>query len=127
MVRSQWGKSGPVAVRAVVNSPLRLAMRSPERGADTIVWLATTTPGKEWPNGGYFANRKPATPNPLADDTHLAGQLWERSAAMCGLQAEPGRGGPRQRSDTILHADKTPTGRAAWHTCRACGGISGRR
>jgi NAD(P)-dependent dehydrogenase (short-subunit alcohol dehydrogenase family) len=71
MVRSQWGRSGPAAVRAVMNSPLRLAMRSPERGADTIVWLATTAPGKDWRSGGYFANRKPATPSPLADDTQL--------------------------------------------------------
>ena len=85
MVRSQWGRSGPVAVRAVMNSPLRLAMRSPERGADTIVWLATSLPGKDWPNGGYFADRKPATPSHLADDMQLAGQLWERSVAMCGL------------------------------------------
>ena len=85
MVRSQWGRSGPAAVRAVMNSPLRLAMRSPERGADTIVWLATTTPGTDWRSGGYFANRKPATPSPLADDTQLAGQLWDRSMSMCGL------------------------------------------
>lgn len=85
MVRSQWGRSGPAAVRAVVNSPLRLAMRSPERGADTIVWLATTAPGNDWRSGGYFANRKPATPSPLADDTRLAGQLWDRSASICGL------------------------------------------
>jgi NAD(P)-dependent dehydrogenase (short-subunit alcohol dehydrogenase family) len=85
MVRSQWGRSGPAAVRAVMNSPLRLAMRSPERGADTIVWLATTAPGQDWRSGGYFANRKPASPSPLADDTHLAAQLWDRSVSMCGL------------------------------------------
>ena len=85
MVRSQWGKSGPMAGRAVVNSPLRLAMRSPERGADTIVWLATTTPGKDWPTGGHFANRKPATPGRLADDMHLAERLWDQSIALCGL------------------------------------------
>ena len=85
MVRSQWGRSGPAAVRAVVSSPLRLAMRSPERGADTIVWLATTAPGHDWRSGGYFANRKPATPSPLADDTSLAEQLWARSMSMCGL------------------------------------------
>jgi NAD(P)-dependent dehydrogenase (short-subunit alcohol dehydrogenase family) len=85
MVRSQWGRSGPGAVRTVMNSPLRLAMRSPERGADTIVWLATTAPGKDWPSGGYFANRKPATPSPLADDTSLAEQLWDRSRSICGL------------------------------------------
>jgi NAD(P)-dependent dehydrogenase (short-subunit alcohol dehydrogenase family) len=85
MVRSQWGKSGPAVVRAVVNSPLRLAMRTPERGADTIVWLATSKPGEDWQTGGYFANRKPAKASPLADDTHCAAQLWEQSAAMCGL------------------------------------------
>ena len=85
LVRSGWGRSGPPAVRAVVTSPLRLAMRSPERGADTIVWLAASAPGQDWTSGGYFAGRRPARPNPLADDLHLAGQLWERSAAMCGL------------------------------------------
>jgi NAD(P)-dependent dehydrogenase (short-subunit alcohol dehydrogenase family) len=85
LVRSGWGRSGPPAVRAVTTSPLRLAMRSPERGADTIVWLATSAPSRDWTSGGYFADRKPARPNPLADDVHLAGQLWERSAAMCGL------------------------------------------
>jgi NAD(P)-dependent dehydrogenase (short-subunit alcohol dehydrogenase family) len=85
MVRSRWGRSGPAAVRAVMNSPLRLAMRSPERGADTIVWLATTAPGTDWRSGGYFANRKPAAPSPLADDTQLAGQLWDQSASICGL------------------------------------------
>jgi NAD(P)-dependent dehydrogenase (short-subunit alcohol dehydrogenase family) len=85
LVRSQWGRSGPAAVRAVTNSPLRLAMRSPERGADTIVWLATTKPGQDWPRGGYFADRRPAAPSPLADDTHLAERLWDQSATMCRL------------------------------------------
>jgi NAD(P)-dependent dehydrogenase (short-subunit alcohol dehydrogenase family) len=85
MVRSQWGRSGPAAVRAVVNSPFRLVMRSPERGADTIMWLATSMPGRDWTSGGYFANRRPATPSPLAGDTRLAGQLWDRSLSMCGL------------------------------------------
>src|SRR3984885_8022891 len=35
LVRSRWGHSGPLAVRAVLASPFRLGMRSPERGADT--------------------------------------------------------------------------------------------
>jgi NAD(P)-dependent dehydrogenase (short-subunit alcohol dehydrogenase family) len=85
MVRSQWGRSGPAAVRAVMSSPLRLAMRSPERGADTIVWLVTSVPGGDWRSGGYFANRRPAAPSPLAENTQLARQLWDRSASMCGL------------------------------------------
>lgn len=85
MVRSQWGRTGPAAVRLVMNSPFRLAMRSPERGADTPVWLATSDPGRDWESGGYFADRKPATASPVADDANLAKELWERSAQMCGM------------------------------------------
>ena len=86
IVRSQWGKSGPVFIRAVANSPFRRLMRSPERGADTIVWLATSAPGKDWTTGGYYADRKPATPSRLAEDPGLAKLLWDKSAAMCGLE-----------------------------------------
>jgi NAD(P)-dependent dehydrogenase (short-subunit alcohol dehydrogenase family) len=85
MVRSQWGRTGPAAVRLVMTSPFRLAMRSPERGADTLVWLATSAPGRDWESGGYFADRKPATASPAADDTDLAEELWERSGQMCGM------------------------------------------
>jgi NAD(P)-dependent dehydrogenase (short-subunit alcohol dehydrogenase family) len=85
IVRSQWGRTGPTAVRLVVNSPFRLAMRSPERGADTLVWLATSVPGSAWESGGYFADRTPAAANPAADDTNLARELWDRSTQMCGL------------------------------------------
>ena len=85
MVRSQWGRAGPAAVRLVMNSPFRLAMRSPERGADTPVWLATSAPGRDWESGGYFADRKPATASPVADDANLAKELWDRSAQMCGM------------------------------------------
>jgi NAD(P)-dependent dehydrogenase (short-subunit alcohol dehydrogenase family) len=86
MVRSQWGRTGPAAVRFVVASPIRFAMRSPERGADTLVWLATSDPGRDWESGGYFADRKPAA-NRGADDPELAAELWDRSAQMCGLEA----------------------------------------
>jgi len=85
MVRSQWGRSGPLAVRLVVSSPFRLAMRSAEHGADTIVWLATSPPGKDWEPGGYFADRRPARPSPLADDPQLCKELWDKSAMLCGL------------------------------------------
>jgi NAD(P)-dependent dehydrogenase (short-subunit alcohol dehydrogenase family) len=83
MVRSQWGKTGPTAVRIVMNSPFSRLMRSPEQGADTIIWLATTTAGKDWTSGGYYADRKPATPSPLADDAELASRLWDASESFC--------------------------------------------
>jgi NAD(P)-dependent dehydrogenase (short-subunit alcohol dehydrogenase family) len=85
MVRSGWGRNGPLAVRVVVRSPVRMAMRSPEQGARTLVWLATARPGEDWESGGYFADCKPAKPNPSADDPGLAKGLWERSESLCGL------------------------------------------
>jgi NAD(P)-dependent dehydrogenase (short-subunit alcohol dehydrogenase family) len=82
MVRSGWGRSGPTAVRMVMRSPFRLAMRSPGRGADTLVWLAMSAPRTDWESGGYFSNRKPAAPNPIAEDKKLAADLWDRSISM---------------------------------------------
>jgi NAD(P)-dependent dehydrogenase (short-subunit alcohol dehydrogenase family) len=40
----------------------------------------------DWQSGGYFADRKPATVNPAADDPDLAARLRDQSARMCGLQ-----------------------------------------
>jgi NAD(P)-dependent dehydrogenase (short-subunit alcohol dehydrogenase family) len=89
MVRSSFGRSGPAAVRLVAfYTPFRLVMRSPERGADTLVWLSASVPGQDWQSGGYFADRKPAAANPAADDPQLARELWERSALLCGLQPD---------------------------------------
>jgi NAD(P)-dependent dehydrogenase (short-subunit alcohol dehydrogenase family) len=87
MVRTQWARSGPAVVWLLAfYSPLRLAMRSAERGADTLVWLSSSVPGEDWDSGGYFADRKPATAHPAADDPDLARDLWDRSALLCGLQ-----------------------------------------
>jgi NAD(P)-dependent dehydrogenase (short-subunit alcohol dehydrogenase family) len=84
MVRSRFGARSTLPVRTVMASPLRWIMRSPERGADTIVWLATSTPNIDWTSGGYYADRAPARAHPRADDADLARELWERSAAMVG-------------------------------------------
>ncbi|HLI02507.1 MAG TPA: SDR family NAD(P)-dependent oxidoreductase [Acidimicrobiales bacterium] len=85
MVRTRWGHAGPASVRLAVRSPLRRTMRSPEQGADTLVWLAIADPGTEWTSGGYYHDRKPARPSPLADDVKLAGELWARSESATGV------------------------------------------
>lgn len=70
-----WGR--------VYRSPLgRRAMIGPERGADTLVWLAEGTAGEDWVSGQYWVKRKIARTNPLAADRDLARGLWEASAAM---------------------------------------------
>lgn len=50
-----------------------------EQGADTLVWLATSTPGKDWVSGAYYAKRALAQANRQAYDADLALALWERS------------------------------------------------
>jgi NAD(P)-dependent dehydrogenase (short-subunit alcohol dehydrogenase family) len=58
-------------------------LRSPEKGAETIVWLATTAPGKAWKSGGYYADRKPGKQlNSQAKDAALARELWDKTSAL---------------------------------------------
>ncbi len=65
--------------------PGRRLMISPERGAETLVWLAEGTPGRDWRSGGYYEKRRPARTNPRALDDALADALWEHSAELVGL------------------------------------------
>ena len=57
---------------------------SPDKGADTIVYLASS-PDVATTNGGYFYQRRPATPSKEAQDDAAARKLWERSVAIAGL------------------------------------------
>jgi NAD(P)-dependent dehydrogenase (short-subunit alcohol dehydrogenase family) len=77
--------------RFIYNTPLRrVLLISPERGAETLLWLAGSTPGVDWQPGAFYIKHKPATSSPQADDAELAAALWERSARMVGLaEASP--------------------------------------
>jgi retinol dehydrogenase-12 len=51
---------------------------TPERGADTPVWLATS-PAIAGATGGYYIKRHLAKANPRADDADLARRFWDAS------------------------------------------------
>jgi NAD(P)-dependent dehydrogenase (short-subunit alcohol dehydrogenase family) len=57
-------------------------MRTPEKGADTMIWLASS-PEVEGISGKYFADRKEQATNPESYDTAIAARLWEVSERMC--------------------------------------------
>ena len=59
-------------------------MKSPERGADTAVYLASS-PEVEGVTGRYFADRKAKTSNKSSYDTATTARLWEVSAELVGL------------------------------------------
>ncbi|HKB26130.1 MAG TPA: SDR family oxidoreductase [Methylomirabilota bacterium] len=56
---------------------------SPARGAETIVYLASS-PEVADVSGGYFYKCRPATPSPEAQDDAAARRLWSATARLAG-------------------------------------------
>jgi hypothetical protein len=56
-------------------------MIPPHKGADTLLWLATSRPGHDWKPGGYYVKRRAGRTSPQANDAQLARELWIRSEA----------------------------------------------
>jgi daunorubicin C-13 ketoreductase len=79
-VRSRFGSS----IGVHVMSRLAPFARTPEQGADTLVWLAAT-PSVRLTSGGYYVKRKPARPTRQTEDATLAARLWDESLAALGL------------------------------------------
>ena len=63
---------------------------SPEKGAETIVYLASS-PEVANTTGAYFVNRKIAEPSSAARDDAAAKRLWEASEALAGAQSRKER------------------------------------
>lgn len=79
-VASRFGdNAGPVAKAA--KTLFRRAMVSPEQGAQTLIWLASS-PHVTGVSGRYFARRAQATPSAAARDDTAAERLWAESARM---------------------------------------------
>ena len=68
-------------VFGVVLKLARPFLLTPEKGADTLVWLATS-PEVAGVSGEYFALRKPANRSAEASDDGLAAKLWAASEAI---------------------------------------------
>ena len=59
---------------------------SPEQGAATSLFLATTTDPAAF-HGAYVVGKQIARPDPAALDDALADGLWDESARLVGLAA----------------------------------------
>jgi len=58
--------------------------RTPKKGAETLVWLATSPDAARF-NGEYFFDRAPARRSRAARDDDMAGKLWTTSEKLCGI------------------------------------------
>jgi hypothetical protein len=59
-------------------------MLSPQRGAETPIFLATVPDPKPF-HGGYVIRKRLAQPDPAALDSRLARRLWDESARLAEL------------------------------------------
>ena len=85
MVATDLGRDSPL-FRLMNSRAGRIALSSPRRGAEPLLHLATIA-DPQAVNGTYFNRLKPEEPvNGQARDPGLARQLWERSAALTGLE-----------------------------------------
>jgi NAD(P)-dependent dehydrogenase (short-subunit alcohol dehydrogenase family) len=62
----------------VAMAAIRPFARTPEKGAETLVWLADS-PDVSNENGGYFVDKRPTLPSAEAQDPEAARRLWEVS------------------------------------------------
>jgi NAD(P)-dependent dehydrogenase (short-subunit alcohol dehydrogenase family) len=80
VVRTRFGNDS----RLVALGMRLLPFRSPEKGAETLVWLANQDPSR-LRTGGYYADRRPRRPLRKAADPQLAARLWAASAEAVGV------------------------------------------
>ncbi len=80
---SLGGRGGSMIVRAATKFG-KPWMRTPDDGADTIVWLATESE-IDTSDGIYFSDRKVEKTTRFAKDTQQAARLWDASERLVGL------------------------------------------
>jgi retinol dehydrogenase 12 len=85
-VATRFGDNNSGLFRFGIGIAKHLFALSPEKGAETIVYLASSLEAAQM-SGGYFARSRPATPTPAARDDEAARRLWEESARLANLPA----------------------------------------
>jgi len=68
----------------LIAKALRPFLRTPEQGADAVVYLATS-PEVAGISGKYFYNRREIQPSSVAQDDNAAKRLWQLSAELTGV------------------------------------------
>ncbi len=83
-VNTGFGKNNPGFLMKVIRAVTPLVARSPEKGAETSIYLASS-PEVEKLTGRYLHNSKVIPTAPQATDMAVAKKLWDVSAEMVHL------------------------------------------
>jgi NAD(P)-dependent dehydrogenase (short-subunit alcohol dehydrogenase family) len=82
LVNTNIGQSsGSRFLTTMQRTPVSRMIKSADRGADQLVWLATSVPGVDWTSGEYYAKGKVAKANRAAEDPVLTQELWDHTMA----------------------------------------------
>jgi retinol dehydrogenase 12 len=82
-VATRFGENNGSLFRVALTIAKRFAL-TPEQGAETIVYLASS-PDVASTTGGYFVKCRVATPTKAAQDDAAARRLWEESERIAGV------------------------------------------
>lgn len=63
----------------------KLFLTSPQKGAEPLIWLATSTPSIDWEAGAYYDKLKLGKVNAIADDPEISARLWDISQNYTGI------------------------------------------
>ena len=83
MTNTSFSAEDPARAMAPIVFVVRPFMRSARKGADTVVYLASSS-AVEGLSGGYYSNRKVKTSNQSSYDGEITTRLWRVSADLVG-------------------------------------------
>jgi NAD(P)-dependent dehydrogenase (short-subunit alcohol dehydrogenase family) len=83
-VRTEIGRAIDRSLPRLIFSLMSRFARSPEKGAQTLVYLAASAQ-VQGASGGYYFDCRELAPSPAAQDDGVAERLWEVSAGMVGM------------------------------------------
>jgi NAD(P)-dependent dehydrogenase (short-subunit alcohol dehydrogenase family) len=86
VVRTGFGRQGSAFIR-VGTRIAGVFLLSPKKGADTAIWLVTSS-AVEGASGGYYEKRRLTEPSKPARDSAAAERLWRLSEEMVGLRTD---------------------------------------
>ena len=84
VVRTGFGLNNKGIMAAGIKLLGPLFFRTPEKGAETLVWLASSPEAASF-NGEYFHDKKVSRISKRAQDDAMAGQLWQLSEKLVGI------------------------------------------
>jgi len=84
MTNTSFSAEDPARAMAPVVFVVRPFMRSPRKGAETVVYLASSS-AVEGVSGMYYANRRAKRSNDSSYDAEVTARLWRVSAELVGV------------------------------------------